>query len=85
MAEQTEMHDPMANMEEQMKQFFVAMRQMSAQIEFLWVNPILVSAPPEIAASEQMNKIDEDDMLELEDDPPQVTIKKAKFDSLPKT
>lgn len=85
MANQTEMRDHMANMEDQLKWFFITKQQMLAQIEPLSVNPIPVFTPLEIAAPKQMNKVDEDDMPELEDDPPQVIVEKATPNNMLKT
>ncbi|KAL3748721.1 hypothetical protein ACJRO7_009890 [Eucalyptus globulus] len=86
MADQTEMHDRMTAMENQLQQLLTSMQLMTNQMQSLQVNQTLAPTLPEIVVPKQTDKahMGDDDMPELEDDPLFVTAEKAKPNNVPK-
>ncbi|XP_039158940.1 uncharacterized protein LOC120288843 [Eucalyptus grandis] len=86
MADQTEMHDRMTAMENQLQQLLTSMQLMTNQMQSLQVNQTLAPTLPKIVVPKQTDKahMGDDDMPELEDDPLFVTAEKAKPDNVPK-
>lgn len=87
MADQAEMRDRMSAVETQLQQVLASIQLVTDQLQFLQANPMAAPALPEVVIPKQANKVQtiDDDMPGLEDDPPLITVEKAKLDNVPKT
>lgn len=86
MTDQTELHDHIANIEDQMKQFLAATQEMTAEFRASCISPAQVSI--QTPASKKKDDKDpateaNDDMPTLEDDHVQIIVNKDKPDGVP--